>query len=43
MQLNAEPETRRPSGAIGAASLADLPEWDLADLYPGMEAPELEA
>ncbi len=41
MQLNAEPETRAAAGAIGAASLADLPEWDLADLYPGMEAPEL--
>src|SRR3954469_23438885 len=23
------------------ASLGDLPEWDLADLYPGMDAPEL--
>ena len=25
----------------GAAELGDLPEWNLADLYPGMEAPEL--
>ena len=25
----------------GAAELGDLPEWNLADLYSGMEAPEL--
>ncbi|WP_287202218.1 M3 family oligoendopeptidase [Mesorhizobium sp.] len=25
----------------GAAELGDLPEWDLADLYSGMDAPEL--
>ena len=25
----------------GAAGLGDLPEWNLADLYSGMEAPEL--
>ena len=43
MQLNAEPETRAAAGAIGAASLGDLPEWNLADLYPGMDAPELKS
>jgi len=25
----------------GSASLGDLPEWDLSDLYPGPDAPEL--
>jgi oligoendopeptidase F len=32
------------SGAAGASSTAgfgDLPEWDLGDLYPSMDAPEL--
>ena len=27
----------------GAAELGDLPEWDLADLYPALDAPEAEA
>ncbi len=35
-----------PSGATAAASsttgLGDLPEWNLSDLYPGMDAPELQ-
>ena len=26
-----------------AATLGDLPEWDLTDLYPSMDAPEVEA
>ena len=32
------PRRRRRAGA---AALGDLPEWNLADLYPGMDAPEL--
>ena len=27
----------------GAVPLGDLPEWNLSDLYPGTDAPELEA
>ena len=27
--------------AVGAAPLGDLPEWDLADLYPSMTSPQL--
>jgi oligoendopeptidase F len=27
--------------AVGAAALGDLPEWDLADLYPSMTSPQL--
>jgi oligoendopeptidase F len=27
----------------GAESFGDLPEWDLSDLYPGMDSPELAA
>src|SRR5947199_4472138 len=30
-----------PASGQGAAELGDLPEWNLADLYSGMEAPEL--
>ncbi|WP_292329920.1 hypothetical protein, partial [Mesorhizobium sp.] len=30
-----------PASGHGAAELGDLPEWNLADLYSGMEAPEL--
>ena len=29
------------SSGQGAAELGDLPEWNLADLYPSMDAPEL--
>ncbi|PZO77928.1 MAG: oligoendopeptidase F [Mesorhizobium amorphae] len=29
--------------ALAAAALGDLPEWDLSDLYPAMDAPELKA
>ncbi|MBX3578941.1 MAG: M3 family oligoendopeptidase [Rhizobiaceae bacterium] len=29
--------------AAAARSLGDLPEWNLADLYPGMDSPELKA
>jgi oligoendopeptidase F len=27
----------------GSSVLGDLPEWDLSDLYPGMQAPELQS
>ncbi|RUX54388.1 oligoendopeptidase F, partial [Mesorhizobium sp. M7A.F.Ca.US.014.04.1.1] len=30
-----------PASGQGAAELGDLPEWNLADLYAGMDAPEL--
>ncbi|TIT72627.1 MAG: hypothetical protein E5W56_20370, partial [Mesorhizobium sp.] len=30
-----------PASGQGAGELGDLPEWNLADLYSGMEAPEL--
>jgi len=40
MNSPAEPKTRG-SGTPAVAALADLPEWDLADLYPAMDAPEL--
>jgi oligoendopeptidase F len=37
--------TRDPAkdvgGGDGGAALGDLPEWDLSDLYPGMDSPEL--
>ena len=29
--------------ATAGASLGDLPEWRLEDLYPGMDSPELRA
>jgi oligoendopeptidase F len=31
------------SNKVGAEKTADLPEWDLSDLYSGMDAPELKA
>ena len=34
-----EPAVARPAAA--ACDYGDLPEWNLADLYPGMDAPEL--
>ncbi len=32
-----------PDASTADALLADLPTWDLNDLYPGLDAPELEA
>ena len=29
------------SGGDGGEALGDLPEWNLSDLYPGMDSPEL--
>ena len=31
----------RDAEASGALALGDLPEWDLTDLYPSPDAPEL--
>ena len=33
--------TMAPGRGGAAVALGDLPEWDLADLYPGIDAPEL--
>jgi oligoendopeptidase F len=39
------PETRKrtakPAMGQGASALGELPEWNLSDLYPAMDAPEL--
>ncbi|MGE0500440.1 MAG: M3 family oligoendopeptidase [Rhizobiaceae bacterium] len=37
-RVNAALETARAGRAAG---LGDLPEWELSDLYPGMESPDL--
>ncbi|GLS32561.1 oligoendopeptidase F [Mesorhizobium albiziae] len=37
----AQPAASPKSAAARAPGLGDLPEWNLADLYSGMEAPEL--
>ena len=34
--------TRAPDGSAAAAGLGTLPEWNLADLYPSLDAPELQ-
>jgi oligoendopeptidase F len=34
---------RDGGGSDGASNLGVLPEWDLSDLYPGMDSPELAA
>ncbi|MFI0848220.1 M3 family oligoendopeptidase [Mesorhizobium sp. IMUNJ 23232] len=41
MRFVSERKVHAAVAALGTATLGDLPEWDLADLYPGMEAPEL--
>src|SRR5882672_1065526 len=33
--------TAKPAMGQGASALGELPEWNLADLYPAMDAPEL--
>ena len=35
--------TAKAAMGAGAAALGNLPEWNLADLYPAMDAPELGA
>ncbi|MEQ1954215.1 M3 family oligoendopeptidase [Mesorhizobium sp. CN2-181] len=42
MRFVSERKAHAAVSALSAAPLADLPEWDLADLYPGMESPELQ-
>lgn len=34
---------RSPEVATASAALGHLPEWDLTDLYPGLDSPELKA
>jgi oligoendopeptidase F len=42
--LTIEPTAQAPAdGANAAASLGDLPVWDLSVLYPAVDAPELQA
>jgi oligoendopeptidase F len=41
MRFVSERKARAAATALGSATLGDLPEWDLADLYLGMESPEL--
>ncbi|WP_353644776.1 M3 family oligoendopeptidase [Mesorhizobium sp. WSM2239] len=41
MSLNPGAKAAALAASQGSAALGDLPEWDLGDLYPGMEAPEL--
>ena len=38
---NTRKRTAKPAMGQGASALGDLPEWNLADLYPAMDAPEL--
>ena len=33
--------TAKAAMGAGAAALGNLPEWNLSDLYPAMDAPEL--
>ncbi|WP_264665346.1 M3 family oligoendopeptidase [Azospirillum fermentarium] len=37
------PDTAAAPSAAGDADLGDLPTWDLRDLYPSMDGPELKA
>ncbi|WP_442582325.1 M3 family oligoendopeptidase [Mesorhizobium sp. ASY16-5R] len=41
MRFVSERKAHAAVTALGSATLGDLPEWDLGDLYPGMESPEL--
>jgi oligoendopeptidase F len=41
MALNPGAKAAALAASQGSSALGDLPEWDLGDLYPGMEAPEL--
>jgi oligoendopeptidase F len=40
-QVRAVAESRSPSSRDAQRQFGDLPEWNLADLYPGMDSPEL--
>lgn len=37
------PVPRSPDMPVASAALGALPQWDLSDLYPGMDSPELKA
>jgi len=41
--MNDLPRAPEASAQKGHNSFGNLPEWDLSDLYPGMESPELKA
>jgi len=43
MRVDADRKSRAAHAGQGAAALANLPEWNLGDLYPGIDAPELKA
>jgi oligoendopeptidase F len=38
---NTRKRTAKPAMGQGASALGDLPEWNLSDLYPAMDAPQL--
>jgi oligoendopeptidase F len=41
LQTNVYAPAKPAAGAAAAIDLIRLPEWDLTDLYPGMDAPEV--
>src|SRR5882757_7265877 len=41
MRRAADEAAVAPSGTSAPGDLGALPEWDLADLYPGRDSPEL--
>ncbi|PSJ63382.1 M3 family oligoendopeptidase [Kumtagia ephedrae] len=41
MRLQFERGVRAAAAETASAALSDLPEWDLSDLYPGMDSAEL--
>lgn len=43
MRMAMEHRVTATASGQGAEALGDLPEWDLADLYSGIDAPELKA
>jgi oligoendopeptidase F len=43
MATTPQDKTAKPAAGTRADALGPLPEWDLADLYPGRDSPELKA
>src|SRR5207244_7905990 len=41
-RISAHPAEAASASATNAVQLGALPEWDLADLYPGRDSPELQ-
>src|SRR5919201_6003266 len=39
--MASRPSEKKPDPASSANALGPLPEWNLADLYPGRDSPEL--